>query len=79
MSQEKVNKYKEQKANRKEILAKQKRSKAIRKGVTGLICIALIGWIGYSAVTTMKDYQPRRELTVDYQAVTDYMDGLQAE
>ncbi len=31
MSQEKVNKYKEQKANRKEILAKEKRAKKLSK------------------------------------------------
>ncbi len=31
MSQEKVNKYKEQKANRKEILAKEKRNKKLSK------------------------------------------------
>ena len=30
MSQEKVNRYKEEKANRKQIMAKKKREKAIR-------------------------------------------------
>ena len=41
MSQEKVNRYKEEKANRKEILAKEKRKQALTKVCAGVIALAL--------------------------------------
>ena len=42
MSQEKVNRYKEEKANRKEILAKEKRHKRLMKICAGVIVLALV-------------------------------------
>ena len=41
MSQEKVNRYKEEKANRKAIQAKERRSRTISKAVGGLVALAL--------------------------------------
>ncbi|WP_330413519.1 hypothetical protein [Coprococcus sp. AF21-14LB] len=49
MSQEKVDKYKQEKANRKQIMQKEKRMKVVRKCLYSVIGIALIGWLGYSA------------------------------
>ena len=48
MSQEKVDKYKQEKANRKQIMQKEKRMKVVRKCLYSVIGIALIGWLGYS-------------------------------
>ena len=48
MSQEKVNRYKEEKAHRKEILAKEKRHKTYMKIGGGVIALALVCWLGYS-------------------------------
>ena len=79
MSQEKVNKYKEQKANRKEIMKKQKRVKFIRHSVAGLVCVAVIGWVGYSAVDYYQSNKPRKTVEVDYAAVNEYSEGLSAE
>ena len=76
MSQEKVAKYKEQKANRKEIMKKEKQQKQIRIVVTSLIGAAVIGWIGYSAVNTIIDNQPRQTVEVDYTAVDEYLNGI---
>ncbi len=76
MSQEKVAKYKEQKANRKEIMKKEKQQKQIRIVVTSLIGAAVIGWIGYSAVNTIIDNQPRQSVEVDYTAVDEYLNGI---
>ena len=50
MSQAKVDRYKEEKANRKKILAKEK-----RKRITGIICgwviaVLIVGWAGYSGL-----------------------------
>ena len=46
MSQEKVNRYKEEKANRKELLAKEKKKQAVTKVCAGVIALALVCWIG---------------------------------
>lgn len=76
MSQEKVAKYKEQKANRKEIMKKEKQQKQMRIVVTSLIGAAVIGWIGYSAVNTIIENQPRQAIEVDYTAVDEYLNGI---
>ena len=47
MSQEKVAKYKESKANRKELMKKEKQARQVRRVVAGVICAALLGWVGY--------------------------------
>ncbi len=79
MSQEKVTRYKEAKANRKEMIKKEKRTKLIRAWVGGVIGVALIGWIGYSAVVTGINSIPRDSVEVDYTAFTDYQTELTAE
>ena len=48
MSQEKVDRYKEQKKNRKAIQAKKKRNALITKVCASLIALALVAWLGYS-------------------------------
>lgn len=77
MSQEKVDKYKAQKARRKEIMAKEKRIRFVRKTVLSLVVVALFGWLGYSAYRTYANSQPREEAAVDYTALQDYMNSLQ--
>lgn len=72
MSQEKVAKYKEAKANRKETMKKEKRAKMLRNGIAGLIVIAVIGWVGYSAVDYVQNSGPGTPVEVDYSAITDY-------
>lgn len=76
MSQEKVNRYKEEKANRKQIMAKQKKQKAIRKVVGAVIAVVLIGWVGYSAVDTYQDSRPRDVVEIDYTAVDEYLETI---
>lgn len=79
MSQEKVTKYKEAKANRKETMKKEKRAKFIRNCVTALICVAVLGWVGYSAVGYYKDNTPRREVEVNYTALDEALDEETSE
>ena len=45
MSQEKVARYKEAKANRKETIKKEKRQKMLRTTVATVICVAVLGWV----------------------------------
>lgn len=79
MSQEKVAKYKEAKANRKQTVRKEKRAKFIRNSVAGIICVAVIGWVGYSAVDYYQTNQPRESVEVDFTAVDDYVNAIGAE
>ena len=49
MSQEKVDRYKQEKANRKKIMRKQKAMSIVRKAVLSVAALALVAWLGYSA------------------------------
>ena len=79
MSQEKVAKYKAEKANRKQIVKKQKREKMIRSSIAGVILVAIVGWIGYSGITYYQNNKPRETVEVDYSAVDDFITGLSEE
>ena len=57
MSQEKVNKYKEEKANRKETIAKQKRQKARNKAIAIAVAAVLaVGTVGAIGLTIRNEY-----------------------
>lgn len=79
MSQEKVDRYKEQKANRKELMKRAKRAELIRNCIASVVLVAVIGWVGYSGVTYIIKHQPRPEVDVNYTAVADYVESLTAE
>ncbi|MDD2979794.1 MAG: hypothetical protein PHN80_07455 [Hespellia sp.] len=76
MSQEKVDHYKEEKANRKKIVRKEKIMNVVRKSVLALVAVALIGWLGFSAYNSYTASQPREVVEIDYNAITDYMNAL---
>lgn len=57
MSQEKVSRYKEEKANRKAMMKKEKRKHFFRKCVVGIVALGLVGWIGYSAYSKLGKQQ----------------------
>ena len=58
MSQEKVNKYKEEKANRKETIAKQKRQKARNKVIAIAVAVVLaVGTVGAIGLTIRNEYK----------------------
>lgn len=78
MSQEKVNRYKEEKANRKEILAKEKKKKAMTKVVAAVIALALVCWVGYSVydVATRPDTST---IEMDASALDSYLSSMGAE
>ncbi len=79
MSQEKVAKYKESKANRKELMKKEKQARQVRRVVAGVVCAVVLAWVGYSAVTYLQENQPRQEVQVDYTAIDEYADTLAGE
>ena len=77
MSQEKVDRYKEEKANRKQTMKKEKTCKMVRNTLFAVIAVVLVGWLGYSVYGIYEDKQPRSVAEVDYTAVDEYMESLQ--
>lgn len=79
MSQEKVDRYKEQKKNKKAIQAKKKRNALIIKICGGVLVLALGFWVGYSAVDSYKAKVNNKPVTADITALDDYMNALMTE
>lgn len=77
MSQQKVDRYKEQKANRKKIMRKEKMMDIVRKVILSVVALALVGWLGFSGYSHYKADIPRPTAEIDYSAITNYMSGLQ--
>ena len=76
MSQEKVDRYKKEKANRKKIMRREKLMSIVRKAVLTVAALALIGWLGYSAYDIYNSNKVRVVAEVNYDAVTDYLNSL---
>ena len=71
MSQEKVNARKEYKKNRKEILAREKRRKAISRVVGYLAVVVIVAGIGFSFYKkVVPDKEPNSQ-TFAYLSATD--------
>lgn len=76
MSQAKVDRYKEEKANRKATMKKQKAEKVLRRLAVSVIGLVLVGWIGYSAYNAYEVRQPKQEAAIDYSAITEYEQSM---
>ncbi len=76
MSQEKVDRYKREKANRKKIMKKQRIMNVVRKCMLTVAALALVGWLGYSAYDTYEAGKERAVAQVNYDAVVTYLNGL---
>ena len=79
MSQEKVDRYKQEKANSKQRMRKQRMMGIIRKGGLLIAALALVGWLGYSAYDMYESGKDRTVAEVNYDSVTDYLNSLTAE
>ena len=83
MSQEKVDRYKEDKKNRQQIMKKEKREENLFKICGGLLGCALVAWIGVSVYTAVKPAAPAEDqnqvvvdYTVDTSALDDFLSGI---
>lgn len=79
MSQAKVDKYKQEKANRKQTMAKEKRNRSITKACVTVVGLALVVWIGISAVDSMKENRPVDTIYIDTAEVDNYINSLYEE
>ena len=78
MSQKKVEQYKKEKANRKEIMKKQKMQTYAARTLGALVCAALLGWAGYSGYHMWENSRPAATTEIDTNALTDYLGGLES-
>lgn len=76
MSQEKVDRYKQEKLHRKEIMRKEKIKHIFRKCVVTAAALLLLGWLSYSAYNVHKANQPRPTAEVDYTEFNNYLQTL---
>lgn len=77
MSQEKVERNKEQKANRKATVAKKKLLTRVYSIVAAVICVAFVCWIGYSVYGRVNGSSSSDGYTpVTIEALSDYIQEL---
>lgn len=76
MSQEKVDRYKKEKANRKQIIKKQKMKNYLLNTSVVVVALVLVGWIGFSAFHVYQDGQERKVVEADYEAVDSYLNEI---
>lgn len=72
MSQEKVDRYKKEKANRKQIMRKEKLQNTVRKFLVAVVGLLLVCWIGYSAFNMYESRKPIPSVQINYQALDDF-------
>lgn len=80
MSQKKVDNYRAGKLNRSKTARKEKLIDRLEILAWVVICVAMIGWIGFSAYSKIaqKDASTVQETVMDTSAVDNYVSGLSA-
>ncbi|MGI6006211.1 MAG: hypothetical protein ACOX8E_01805 [Ruminococcus sp.] len=81
MSQEKVDRYKEYKANKQKIWKKEKRVRRLEYAAAVVVAVVLVGWFGISIYqkTTNSGDQPAEQYTLDTTAVDEYLQSITQE
>lgn len=79
MSQAKVDKYKQEKANRKEIIAKEKRKKMMIKMGFSAVLVVLVAWVGISTADFVYESRPKDKIYVQTTEIDNYLNALYAE
>ncbi len=84
MSQAKVDRYKEEKRNRAQIIKKQKREWMAAKAGLSLVALVMVAWVGFSVYRTLNPEDTttpanKPTYTVDTAAIDDFMDTLDLE
>ncbi len=84
MSQEKVDRYKEEKKNRAKIIKKEKRQWMLTKVVGALVAVLVVAWVGFSVYnySDTTDSTATVELpsyTVDTTALDEYLETVSVD
>lgn len=76
MSQEKVDRYKKEKANRRATLAKAKKKKLLVKILSAVACLAIVLWIGYAVYDNAQDKANAIAAEVNLEPIQEYLSTL---
>ena len=76
MSQAKVDRYKEQKKNRKKIMKKEKCRIVLGRTIGVLVCAAIVGWAGWSVYKLYESKKPASYTEVNMKAITDFYTNM---
>ena len=76
MSQEKVERYKQEKANRKKTLAREKMKRNVSRVCAWTILLLIVGWAGYSGYQYYEAKQPAKTIFCQTTEIDNYMDSL---
>lgn len=84
MSQQKVDKYKKEKANRAKLQKREHRILFLEKLAGAVICLAVVAWIGYSVYgfhVRAEENEEKEVVTteMDITALSDYLTELSQE
>lgn len=79
MSQAKVDRYKEEKANRKKTMAKEKMLRRVKMAVGVLVAVVIVGWAGFSGYRVYENNKPMKTIYTNLSAIEDYMTTLDTE
>lgn len=77
MSQAKVDRYKEQKKNRKKIMKHEKHMRFLGYSVATIVAACIITWAGVSIYKTYEAKKPVTATEVDLTALTDYYSSIE--
>ena len=72
MSQAKVDRYKEEKKNRKQTIKKEKRNRVLGRTLGVVIAAAIVCWIGFSGYSYYQETKTELSMT----ALNEYMSNL---
>ena len=78
MSQAKVDRYKEEKANRKKTIARNKIKRRVAIVCSWLVLVAIVAWVGVSGYNYYESKKPSETYYCKTDAITDYISGLSA-
>ena len=76
MSQEKVERYKQEKANRKQTVKKERMKRAASKVCAWAILLLIVGWAGYSGYQYYDAKPAAKTICCQTAEIDNYMDGL---
>lgn len=76
MSKEKVERYKQEKANRKQTLAKEKMKRKATQACAWAVLALIVGWAGYSGYQYYDAKQPAKTIYCQTTEIDNYMDSL---
>lgn len=79
MSQAKVDRYKQEKANRKKTLAKEKRLHFAGVLFGWVLAAVVVGWAGYSAYSAYENSRPMETIYANLDAINDYVNTLNSD